>query len=383
MNLFYWNKNTNDFHRESTDPKYIVSLQTASSYLRNEPIFSSRINDIYTQVCQLKENEFLHVIKGKEGTLIGKIGGKWVAEPIVDHAKGGCAQVELTNSVALRILSGSRKQQKQISEKEKILSKRTNTKDPIIGITPPPLGFVKKVYDITTGSSKEYPTEYTINKRFKGDLLTCNFSKEEALTICSHIALGIKTLHEANLHHLDIKPSNILYEDNGIAYLSDFDGIVKSDWSDFFLPNSLLHTPVMVLEKDLVRLRSAWCFSQIAKQMDIFALGSTFYQIACKATKKNKSFSLNIFSLVSYFYETLYSFYQKILRTLGLKNDYPYSFKNGYARSLLPRQTLIDSMKSVYSDTQINMILRMLDKDGDKRPSIQEVVKVFPLELKI
>lgn len=363
-----------------TDPKQIVSYQAASSYLRSDPQLSSRVDDIYKQVCQLKENEFLHVVKGNEGTLIGKIKGVWIAEAIVGHAKGGCTQVELTNSVALRILSGTHEQQKKISEKERILSERTTTKRAITGITPPPIGFVKKVYDITTGISKEYPTEYKINKRFKGDLLNCNFSKKEALTICAHIALGIRTLHEANLHHLDIKLSNILYEGNGVAYLSDFDGVVKSDWSDFYLPTPLLHTPSMVLKKDFIRLQSAWCFSQAAKQMDIFALGSTFYQIACKASKKNKSFSLNIFSLISYFYETLYSFYQKILRTLRLKNDYPYSFKNGYARSLLPKQKLIDSMKSVYTDTQINMILRMLEKDGDKRPSIQEVVKVFPLE---
>ncbi|MBS0628251.1 MAG: hypothetical protein JSS09_08580 [Verrucomicrobia bacterium] len=266
---------------------------------------------------------------------------------------------------------------KKISEKEQILAQRINTKGAITGITPPPVGFVRKVYDITTGKSKEYPTDYKINKKFKGDLLSCDFSREEALTICAHIALGIKTLHKANLHHLDIKPANILYEGDGIAYLSDFDGIVKSDWSDFFLPNHLLLTPSMALKKDLGRLKSARCFSLVAKQMDIFALGSIFYQLACKATKKNKSFSFSLFSLISYFYETLYSCYQKILRALGLKSDYPYFFKNGYAGSLHPRQTLMDSMKSTYSDEQINMILQLLDKDGDKRPSIQEVVKVF------
>ncbi|MBS0628252.1 MAG: hypothetical protein JSS09_08585 [Verrucomicrobia bacterium] len=77
-------------HEDHTDPKQIVSEQTASLYLCNSHLLSSRVDGIYKHVSQLKENEFLHVVNKNEGTLIGKIGDKWIAEPIVGHAKGGC-----------------------------------------------------------------------------------------------------------------------------------------------------------------------------------------------------------------------------------------------------------------------------------------------------
>lgn len=111
--------------------------------------------------------------------------------------------------------------------------------------------------------------------------------------------------------------------------------------------------------------------------MDIFALRSTFYQIACKAVKKRKDFSLNPILLSRNLYERLCSFYQKILAYFGISNHFPYSFKNDHVGALLPKQELINSMKDVYTDVQINMILQMLEKDGNKRPTIQEVVKVF------
>lgn len=211
-------------NKSCTDQKQMVSCEAASFYLSNDPLFTSRVNDLYTQVCRLKEDEFIHVVKENQGALIGKIGGKWIAEPIVDHARGSLAQVKLTNSLALRILSGSSSRQEEFLRKERTFLERTNLGGVTIGINPSSLGFMKKVYDITTGELKKYPVEYKINKRFQGDLLKSSFSVEGIPTLCAHVALGLKALHESNHHHLDIKPANILYEGNGSAYLSDLNG---------------------------------------------------------------------------------------------------------------------------------------------------------------
>lgn len=49
---------------------------------------------------------------------------------------------------------------------------------------------------------------------------------EPALKLCLEVAAGLDALHEADLVHRDVKPGNILFDDQGSAYITDF-GLAK------------------------------------------------------------------------------------------------------------------------------------------------------------
>jgi serine/threonine protein kinase len=49
---------------------------------------------------------------------------------------------------------------------------------------------------------------------------------ETAVRICGQVAGGLDTLHEAELIHRDVKPANIVLDEEGVAYITDF-GLAK------------------------------------------------------------------------------------------------------------------------------------------------------------
>lgn len=51
-------------------------------------------------------------------------------------------------------------------------------------------------------------------------------SLEEALAVCTAVATGLDAMHEAGLFHRDVKPANILLDEEGTAYIADF-GLAK------------------------------------------------------------------------------------------------------------------------------------------------------------
>ena len=48
----------------------------------------------------------------------------------------------------------------------------------------------------------------------------------EMVKICEEVARGLEALHEKGLYHRDVKPANILLDESGTAYITDF-GLAK------------------------------------------------------------------------------------------------------------------------------------------------------------
>jgi serine/threonine-protein kinase len=62
-------------------------------------------------------------------------------------------------------------------------------------------------------------------------------SVEAAVSICMQVASGLDAIHAAGLIHRDVKPANILLDEQGIAYITDF-GLCKDTARSVLLSRS-------------------------------------------------------------------------------------------------------------------------------------------------
>ena len=96
---------------------------------------------------------------------------------------------------------------------------------------------------------------------------------EETIEIVSRLAIALDTAHSAGLVHRDIKPNNVLFDEKGIAYLTDFNGIqlayacLEKTPKTCFGPLGYM-SPEQFIGKEDINHRS-----------DIYSLGALFYQM--------------------------------------------------------------------------------------------------------
>jgi serine/threonine protein kinase len=327
-----------------------------------ERAFLESVAKVQKTLERLQKNEYFFVTNNKsiedpseentpktvwKESIIWNTPKGWRVERVDSYARGGFSFVSLTENVAMREL-----QSDSTNIGAKIIED-INPKGNLVGIQKPKLGSAHKFYDITSATLKDFNSSITINQRHLGDLEDSDFSREELPKMCARLAEGVKTLHSKEVYHLDIKPANILYDGNGVVYLSDFDGAISH-----LSKENPSFTASMVEYQDYQTLLNANSMtpkerSFLFSKMDIFALGVTFYQ-GC-----------------AYINES---------------NPWPYDFitpPNGdskFANQLLDEKILRKNLESVYNNDQVEVILKMLSK-RENRPSIEEVVAVFPSTL--
>lgn len=98
---------------------------------------------------------------------------------------------------------------------------------------------------------------------------------ERAATMLATIARAVEHAHQRGVLHRDLKPGNILIEDTGEAYLTDF-GLAKifSNSQDLTLSHALLGTPAYMAPE--VAEQGARTATMAA---DIYSLGAVLYQM--------------------------------------------------------------------------------------------------------
>jgi serine/threonine-protein kinase len=83
---------------------------------------------------------------------------------------------------------------------------------------------------LATGEHDGIP--YLVQTFIRGGSLADRIARESRLDLettvvtCLRIAAGLDALHEAGIVHRDVKPGNILLDEEGVAYITDF-GLVK------------------------------------------------------------------------------------------------------------------------------------------------------------
>ena len=92
--------------------------------------------------------------------------------------------------------------------------------------------------------------------------------------ICQEVASGLGALHEQGLFHRDIKPGNILIDEQSTAHITDF-GLAKDS------QGSLLTRPGQALGSMDYMAPEQIRSDEITAAADIYALGCVMYECLC------------------------------------------------------------------------------------------------------
>lgn len=143
---------------------------------------------------------------------------------------------------------------------------------------------------------EEYGTAYYVMEYLEGGDLKSRtpdngITEADAIKIICQIAEALKYIHRRNILHLDIKPSNILFREDGTAVLIDF-GISKHyDESD---GNETSSTPIGISDgyAPLEQYDNAG-MNAFAPTSDIYSLGATLFFLLTGQRPPNASAILN------------------------------------------------------------------------------------------
>jgi serine/threonine protein kinase len=97
---------------------------------------------------------------------------------------------------------------------------------------------------------------------------------QTAVRVCTDVAAGLEALWGAGMVHRDVKPANILLDENGRAYITDF-GLAKDT------QGSLLTLPGQALGSMDYMAPEQIRGEPVGAATDIYALGCVMYECMC------------------------------------------------------------------------------------------------------
>jgi serine/threonine protein kinase len=99
-------------------------------------------------------------------------------------------------------------------------------------------------------------------------------SIEDAVRICLWVAAGLDAVHAAGLVHRDVKPGNILLDEEGVAYITDF-GLAKDSQA------SVLTRPGQALGSLDYMAPEQIRGDEVSAPTDVYALGCVLTEVLC------------------------------------------------------------------------------------------------------
>jgi serine/threonine protein kinase len=97
---------------------------------------------------------------------------------------------------------------------------------------------------------------------------------EDAVRICLWVGSGLDALHTAGLVHRDVKPANILLDEEGVAYITDF-GLAKDSQA------SVLTRPGQALGSLDYMAPEQIRGEEVSAATDVYALGCVLVEVLC------------------------------------------------------------------------------------------------------
>jgi serine/threonine-protein kinase len=131
---------------------------------------------------------------------------------------------------------------------------------------------------VDTGEQAGLP--YMAQRFIKGESLDDKLKRDgpldvaTAVQICTDVAAGLEALWSAGMVHRDVKPGNILLDESGQAYITDF-GLAKDT------QGSLLTLPGQALGSMDYMAPEQIRGEPVSAASDIYALGCVMYECTC------------------------------------------------------------------------------------------------------
>jgi len=129
------------------------------------------------------------------------------------------------------------------------------------------------VYDVGDEDGQPYfVMRYMSGGSLTGEIAKGNFSLEDTARIITRIAQGLVYAHKKGVVHRDLKPDNILFDDSGDPFISDF-GVAKLTESTSSLTGSgVIGTPAYMSPEQAQGLN-------VDGRSDVYGLGVIVYQM--------------------------------------------------------------------------------------------------------
>lgn len=149
-------------------------------------------------------------------------------------------------------------------------------------------------YGATPGESPFLALEYLAGGTLAKRLADGPLKPEEAASLVSSLASGIHHAHSLGMVHRDLKPGNILFDENGVPKIIDF-GLAKRTNSDITRTQILMGTPAYMAPEQADKKAKF-----VGPTADVWALGAILYECLTGKRPFNATDNLEVLHAIRY-----------------------------------------------------------------------------------